>query len=132
MARILVIDDDCSVRAVLRAALEAAGHQVREAGDGLQGVQGFEQWPAELVLCDLFMPGMEGLETIRELRRRSAGVKVVAMSGGAFGGSPDCLPFAAKLGAARVLKKPFALRALYETVQAVLSGPDGSPGRPGV
>jgi DNA-binding response OmpR family regulator len=126
VARILIIDDDAAVRTVLRVALAAAGHEVREAGDGTRGLQELDRWPAELVLCDLYMPGMEGLETIRALRGRAAGVPVVAMSGGAGGAGHNLLPVAAKLGAAGVLKKPFALRALYAAVAAAL-GPVGAP-----
>lgn len=123
MARILVIDDDDELRTVLRVALEVAGHQVREAADGAQGIKTFQQWPAELILCDVVMPEKEGLETIRELRRRWADVKIVAMSGGAFGGTMDFLPLAKKFGAARILKKPFDMRTLWDVLEEALQGP---------
>lgn len=123
MARILVIDDDNELRSILRAALEVAGHQVWEAADGAQGIRTFRQWPADIILCDVVMPVKEGLETIRELRHLFGDVKIVAMSGGAYGGTMDFLPFAAKFGAVRILKKPFDMRALRDVLEEVLQGP---------
>src|SRR5262245_23961125 len=62
MASVLVIEDDPQVRAVLRAVLEGAGHQVLEAADGAQGLATVRRRAVDLVFCDLFMPGKEGLE----------------------------------------------------------------------
>src|SRR5947209_4368981 len=101
--RVLIIDDDAKVRAVLRVMLESAGFEAAEAGDGEEGVRAFRRLEADVVLCDLFMPGRDGLEAIRGLRREFPGVKVIAMSGGGFGGAVDMLPAARLLGAAAVL-----------------------------
>src|SRR6266852_6483191 len=120
MARILVIDDDTELRALLRLALEMAGHQVLEASDGRQGIKAFSQQAADLILCDIILADKEGLETIRELRRRFPDVKIVAMSGGAFGGKWDFLPLAMKFGAARILKKPFDVGALTLVIDELL------------
>ena len=120
MARILVIDDDDELRSLLRVALEMAGHQVQEAADGGQGIKALSQHPADLILCDIIMPDKEGLETIRELRRRFPEVKIVAMSGGALGGKLDFLPVAKKFGATRILKKPFDVRTLSLVIEELL------------
>jgi CheY-like chemotaxis protein len=61
MARILVIDDQPFVRVVLCKMLESAGHDVLEAGDGVEGADLFRRRPCDLVLCDLFMPREHGL-----------------------------------------------------------------------
>ena len=71
MARVLVIDDQANVRAVSRAILESGGHEVYEAADGTAGLALLWEHGADLVLCDLLMPGQEGLETLRQLRMRS-------------------------------------------------------------
>ena len=57
MARILLIDDNAALRNLLRLQLEAAGHEVLEAADGGEGIRLYRRQPADLVLCDLFMPG---------------------------------------------------------------------------
>jgi Response regulator receiver domain len=72
---------------------------------------------ANLVLCDLFMPGGDGLETIRELRSEFPDVKVVAMSGGALGGKLNLLPAAEFLGAVAVLPKPFKVATALAAVE---------------
>ena len=120
MAAILVIDDDQVTRSALRVLLEGVGHQVRDAEDGAVGLQLLRQQLADLVFCDLFMPGQEGLETIRILRDEMPAVKVVAMSGGAFNGKLDLLDVAVKLGAAGKLSKPFEAEDALAAVEAIL------------
>jgi DNA-binding NtrC family response regulator len=120
MAHILIIDDDKHVRTTVRKALEAAGHQVQETSNGREGIKSYEEEPADLILCDLFMPEKEGLETIRELRRQFSGVKIIAMSGGGYAGTMDLLPIAQKFGAAKILRKPFDVKSVLEAVDQVL------------
>jgi CheY-like chemotaxis protein len=127
MLSILIIDDDGRVRAVLRALLEGDGHHVTEAHDGGAGMRAARGGAFDLVLCDLFMPGTDGLETIRELRRESPALPVIAMSGGAFDGRLDMLPTAGLIGAAATLDKPFSGQALRETMGRVVCRPPASP-----
>lgn len=82
MVKILVIDDDELIRTTLRRMLQAAGYAVVEAVDGDDGLRRFESEQPDLVLADILMPNKEGLETIRELRRMSQSVAIIAMSGG--------------------------------------------------
>jgi DNA-binding NtrC family response regulator len=121
LPRLLIIDDDSALRAVLRATLERAGHEVAEAEDGNQGIKVFREQPFDLVLCDLVMDKKEGLETIRDLVRLCRDVKIIAMSGGLFGWNLDMLPVAHKLGAAKTLKKPFDVRTLLSAVDELVS-----------
>src|SRR5262245_16257398 len=113
MARILVIDDDPEVRRTIRNVLEKDGYVVGEARDGAEGLVAFSRERPDLVLCDIFMPNMEGMETILGLRTLAPGVKVVAMSGGHLApGLTNYLPTAAHLGAVETLGKPFHLEDL--------------------
>jgi DNA-binding NtrC family response regulator len=123
VAHVLIIDDDRAFRSMLRLALELAGHRVQEAADGFQGIRSHRAQPADVILCDLFMPEKEGLETIRDLQSDDAGVKIIAMSGGSPQGPMDFLPLAAQFGAARTLHKPFDLKQLLTAIDDVLSIP---------
>jgi len=122
MKRVLLIDDNAMVRSLLRTFLEQAGFEVADAAEGEAGIQLFRHWPADLVLCDLFMPGKDGLEAIRELIREFPGVKVIAMSGGSSGGL-DLLPVAKLLGAVELLYKPFARETILEAIRRTLQNP---------
>ena len=121
MASILVIDDEDSLRAALRRNLQKAGYHVIEANEGRQGLQRLASFPVDLVLIDIFMPGKEGLETIRELRRSYPNIPVIAMSGGGSKGMADVLCVATILGARRTLLKPFTGQELIEAVQHELA-----------
>jgi len=113
LATILVIDDQKSVRMILKRALEDAGYQVAEAANGRHGLDLFQTTPADLVITDIAMPEMNGLELILELTRAFPNVKVIAMSGIAS----DELQAAKLLGAQCTLQKPFDLPALLRAVQ---------------
>ena len=73
--RILIIDDEAALRQTIRLMLEEAGHTVTEAEDGRTGLRRLGEEPADVVLSDIIMPEMEGIETIRELRARRDGLK---------------------------------------------------------
>jgi CheY-like chemotaxis protein len=125
MARILVIDDDESVRTTVEAMLRFGGHDVALAVDGLHGLEQFEGRHFDLVLCDVFMPNKEGLETVRELRQLAPTVPIVSMTGSIApdaGGQPDpdFLRMATELGATAVITKPFRLQDLLALVDQCL------------
>ena len=81
MGTILVIDDQEPVRTLLRAALEGDGHEVLEASNGLLGLERSRERAADLVIVDMLMPEMNGLDLMAELNRTLPHVKVIAMSG---------------------------------------------------
>ena len=118
MASILVIDDDPDTREVLLSTLESAGHTVALASDGKQGVEQYRAKPADLVITDLYMPGQEGLETIKQLRMEFPEVRIVAMSGKPTGAT--MLSVATRLGAAAILSKPFLPQELLTAVEQAL------------
>jgi DNA-binding NtrC family response regulator len=120
MARVLVIDDEEEIRAILRDILEAEGHEVLLAEDGDRGIALHRARPADLVITDIFMPGKEGIETILELQEGFPGLKIIAMSGGGLLQTLEYLRAARTLGAVRALVKPFDHDALLATVREVL------------
>jgi len=120
MARIIVIDDDEAVRGAIRRALERMQHEVLEADDGASGLQLLADTGADLVITDIFMPGQDGIVTVRQIRKEYPGVKIIAISGGDTSGRMDLRQDAKLLGAAATLAKPFELEDLVRTVAAVL------------
>ena len=124
MANILIADDNEGVRTVLSLMLRADGHTVEAAGDGLTALKACRRQHFDLLFCDLFMPGMDGLETIHSVRMEFPQLRVVAMSGGSNYGV-DLLDMALKMGAAEVLEKPFrweeVKRALVKALLATAS-----------
>jgi DNA-binding NtrC family response regulator len=123
MARILIVDDDTQVLASVEMLLIHAGHEVRAVGQARHAVLTLEREPFDLVIVDVFMPGMDGYQAIKEFQRIDPGVPIIAMSGVMFRESskrhaPDFLGMAGKLGATRTLNKPFKPAELMEAVQA--------------
>ena len=117
---ILVIDDEETIRLLLRTILEREGYRVLEAPDGNEGLKQFTKTPTDLVITDLIMPGKEGIETIRELRRKFPDVKIIAVSGGGRIGPDAYLKMAKGVGALRTLSKPFDKTVLLEVVKEVI------------
>jgi DNA-binding NtrC family response regulator len=126
MARLLVIDDDQHVRAMMREMLERDGHQVREADDGTRGVEAFTREPADLVVVDLYMPEQGGWDTIRALQAVSPGLPFVIVSGGGAlegvrRGTTGTLDAVRDVAAYRVLRKPFEWKVLSSAVNELLA-----------
>jgi DNA-binding response OmpR family regulator len=118
MARILLIEDNDPVRALLRENLELEGHAVIEARDGQEGLDLFRQAGADLVITDIVMPEKEGLAVLMELRNAHPPVNVIAISGG----GRDYLATGGLLGAAKVLLKPFPIAVLIAAIDELLPG----------
>src|SRR5467141_3503315 len=120
MARILVIDDQDSIRRVVRRALEQDGHEVFDASDGELGMEILESQSFDLVITDIFMPGQDGIVTLRQIRKRFPSLKVIVISGGDSSGILDLREDAEFLGAVRSLQKPFTAREIADLVRSVL------------
>ena len=125
MAKILIIEDNDGVRKLLRRTLEQDGYQIEEAADGQSALKTFKKAPADVVITDIFMPKKNGFETITELRKESAGVKIIAISGGGLIESESFLEMSKKLGAIFTLKKPFLPKDVQRLVRQ-LAGPNGN------
>jgi CheY-like chemotaxis protein len=119
-ASILIIDDYADNRELLRIMLEAEGHEVREAGDGLEGVRAARENMPDLILVDLSMPGLDGWGVLEELRsdERTRHIPCASVSASPEG---DHLPNLAE-GFDAYLMKPFRRKELIETVERLLAG----------
>jgi CheY-like chemotaxis protein len=127
LAKILVVDDDPAVQMTIRLLLERAGHSVAVAGDGQKGLAAFESGEFDLLFLDLFMPGMDGLETMRHIQRQQSTIPIVVISGRSLvpdAAEPDFLSMALKLGAVSCLPKPFKPAALLAMVDSYLNDRD--------
>mgnify|MGYP001019799392 CR=1 FL=1 len=116
MARVLVVDDDLTVREVVVSYLRAAGHAVAEAADGEAALTVMRDAPADLVVLDLMLPGIDGLEVCSRLRATSD-VPVIMLT--ALGSEADRL-VGLELGADDYVTKPFSPRELALRVGSVL------------
>jgi CheY-like chemotaxis protein len=118
MADILLVDDEPSVRSTVSRVLAQAGHDIVEADSGLNALSLVGTRRFAIALVDLYMPHMDGLELIPKLLIQAPGLKIVAMSGGLFGGKGvDLLRAAERAGAARSITKPFSVEELLGAVQ---------------
>lgn len=123
MQTILVVDDDPSIRALIRLYLEGAGYAVIEAPDGRQGMRLLGDRSVNLVILDIFMPEMDGLEVLQKLREHCRTCKVLAISGGSAKVGMDLLGHATIFGADTVLEKPFDEPTLIRRVAGLIGAP---------
>jgi DNA-binding response OmpR family regulator len=122
MAKILVVDDDTLVRTSLSYALEDAGHQVVQAGNGDEGLAALHRESFDVVVLDILMPEREGIETIREIRKKWPVLPVLAISGGDKTGWRDFLRMASALGANDTMAKPFTASDFVDRVIRLVNG----------
>jgi CheY-like chemotaxis protein len=101
--------------------LASAGYDVQDASNGKSGLASYRQRPTDLVLTDIVMPDMEGLEVIRELRRTDPDVRIIAMSGGGIAAAGQYLELARTFGAGSMLDKPFTQEQLLTVVAEALA-----------
>jgi CheY-like chemotaxis protein len=121
VATILIIDDRDDLRRTVRRILESEGHEVLEAPNGSVGMQMFREHKPALVITDVMMPDMDGIETLREIREHDPKAKVIAISGNV--GDIDYLTIMKKLGATETLEKPFGQTQLVKVLARVLGSP---------
>jgi CheY-like chemotaxis protein len=117
---LLLIDDEATVRQVLRGMLEPLKLRIIEAANGIAGLSLFREIKPPIVITDIMMPEMDGIETLRAIRAIDPTVKVIAMSAGGGSKYPDPLALARELGAAATLKKPVGLQELRAVVTHII------------
>ena len=115
-SRILLVEDDERIRASMRLALEDEGYEVDESGSGETALERFSDAPSDVVLIDLMLPGIDGFETCRQLRRTSA-VPVIMVTA-----RTDTHDVVAGLeaGADDYVTKPFVAKELAARIRALL------------
>src|SRR5579872_6010016 len=139
MASILVIDDDRAVLATIKMLLERATHSVEAVENGRSGLQLLKARSFDLLIVDIFMPGMDGFETMKLVHQSWPEMPVIVISGQEFRLAserrPDFLHMATRLGAVSSLQKPFKSFESLAAVSASLSNlvlgglhPSASPG----
>lgn len=114
---ILVVDDEEGIRDSLRGILEDEGYEVLTAENGEEGLKIFDEQSPDLVLLDIWLPGMDGIEALKRLRDRRPSVPVIMISGH---GTIELAVKAAKLGAYDFLEKPLSLERVIITVKRAL------------
>jgi CheY-like chemotaxis protein len=121
MAKILVVDDTQGIRNMLQKALVGWGHEVTVLEDGGEAIRFLAATKVDLLITDMYMPEVDGVELIRRLRGSGTVGRIVAMSGGGSVSSETTLALAGALGADEELAKPFSLTSLKEIVDGLIA-----------
>jgi CheY-like chemotaxis protein len=123
MAHILVIEDDSAVQTLFGQLLEGEGYTVSHAADGTEGMRLLQQQKTDLIITDIMMPEMDGLEVIQAVQDTHPKLPIIAISGGMRAVPINFLPHAKKFGACRVFEKPVVLADLLTAVRELLVKP---------
>ena len=115
--RILIVDDEKNIVSSLTGILSDEGYEISTTGDGVEALEIIQKDPPDLVLLDIWLPGMDGIEVLKTLKTYNSGVEVLIMSGH---GTIDTAVKATKLGAQDFIEKPFSLDRITESIQNVL------------
>jgi CheY-like chemotaxis protein len=116
---ILIVDDEPGIRELLSMILEAAGHSVVAAEDGIEAPKIMAARGVDVVITDLLMPERDGLEFITEIRSLYPKVKIIAMSGGGHIARDSYLRIARNFGAHYLLEKPFSQAGVLGAIEIV-------------
>ena len=115
--RILIVDDEKNIVSSLTGILSDEGYEISTTSDGVEALEIIQKDPPDLVLLDIWLPGMDGIEVLKTLKTYNSGVEVLIMSGH---GTIDTAVKATKLGAQDFIEKPFSLDRITESIQKVL------------
>lgn len=120
MPQLLVVDDDPEIRSTLKKLLELSGHQVEIAASGREALLRLAEGGIELMITDIVMPDMDGLENLKTARANQPDLPIIAMSGGGSLKTENYLRLALAFGARKVLQKPFDTQDLLKAVSELL------------
>jgi DNA-binding response OmpR family regulator len=121
MARILVADDNAEVAQFISRSLTRDGHDVVTVPDGKQAIDHMAREVFDLLITDVVMPDVGGLDVLRSLRKTAPEARIVAMSGGGRGSAAQYLELAQSFGATVTIEKPFSVAELNAAVAAALA-----------
>lgn len=123
VARILIVDDDVALLGALEKVLASGGHDVQAVGEARAALDLVRGWTPDLVLTDVYMPEMDGIEFLLALQEELPSVPIVVMSGGTWHATAGfALEDAQQLGALETLEKPFEMEELLSLVERILGG----------
>lgn len=120
---ILVVEDEALVRDILMKVLRRAGYRVLPAANGQEAIRALDLPGINLIITDLYMPQMDGLELVMQLRRKYRTIPVIAISGSVSEQNADMLRTVRLLGARLTLAKPFSMHELVAAVNHLLGAP---------
>jgi len=121
MAKIIVADDEPTHLDLVATILERAGHQVVAVTSGRDCLGQLSLGPVDLVISDIFMPGMDGFQLVAEISKRGLEVPVIGMTGGMRGHFEPFSDIMSRLGARLILAKPFSGEQLLQAVNQSLA-----------
>ena len=122
--RILIVDDEKNIVSSLTGILADEGYEVIETGDGVEALEIIQEDPPNLVLLDIWLPGMDGIEVLKTVKTYHPEIEVIIMSGH---GTIDTAVKATKLGAQDFIEKPFSLDRVTQSIAEVLKNKHSSP-----
>ncbi len=120
MKRILVVDDDPGMREMVKLLLNDEGYHVFEAANGKHAMECLKNESPDLVITDIIMEEMDGVEIIMEIRENYPDIKIIAMSGGSKISAAHYLESASDLGADYAFTKPFALPDMLKAIKELI------------
>ena len=121
---ILIVDDEKNIVSSLTGILTDEGYEVSKTGDGVEALEIIQEDPPDLVLLDIWLPGMDGIEVLKTVKAYHPEIEVVIMSGH---GTIDTAVKATKLGAQDFIEKPFSLDRITQSIAEVLKNRGNSP-----
>jgi CheY-like chemotaxis protein len=123
MQKILVIDDDPGILRMIEFMLDGSGYQCLSFGNAGEGLAMLDHMAVHLILTDIIMPEMEGIELILHARATFPDLPIIAMSGGGRSSRTDVLHLAQQFGAAMVIPKPFTRAELLAAIEKTIGPP---------
>jgi CheY-like chemotaxis protein len=123
VAKVLVVDDEAEVRGFLRRVLVKLGHEGFEAPDGAEALRLLESFRFDLVITDVYMAEMDGMELLVRIQQLGLHMPVVMISGGGHMAREEVLQMGSRCGAVATLDKPFSPEQLRLTIEPLLAKP---------
>jgi len=129
LTTILVVDDDGVVREMVARSVERLGSEARMAKSGSEALNALRKETIDLVIADVYMPDMDGIEFLQRLTQEPVQPRVIVISGGGYQDRGSVLERATQLGAVATIEKPFTAHQLVDAISRALEDPKGPGGK---